>query len=202
MAFTEKLQNIENASLCFKNFTDETAHILNKLKKSSKFFQQLEFVDSLCRKIISNRGCLYLMGNGGSAAQASHIAAEVTVRLVANRIPGRAVNLVADQSILTAISNDYKFENIFSRQIESHVGNNDLVMALSTSGESKNIVKAAMYCSEKNLKIISLTKEGSTLSKFSKPIEIPQCSTTAMQHIHSIISHVLCEGIEKSLMKN
>ena len=144
---------------------------------------------------------ILLMGNGGSAAGAQHFAAELVGRFEAERRPFAAIALTTDTSVLTAIANDYRAEQIFSRQIEAVGKPGDLVIGFSTSGNSPNILEGAKAARAKGLTVVGLTgQSGGELVKYCDLIlSVPSIRTARIQEVHALISHVLCEVVEQDL---
>ena len=147
---------------------------------------------------LQHDGKILLMGNGGSAADAQHIAAEIVVRYQKNRRALPAIALTTDTSILTATGNDFSFKQIFSRQIEALAEQKDIIIGISTSGESENVILAFQVAKEKGANTILLTgKKGGTLAKISDhTIKVPSNVTARIQEAHILIGHFLCEYIE------
>jgi len=146
-------------------------------------------------------------GNGGSAAQAQHFAAEIINRFETERQALAAISLTTDTSNLTSIANDYAFENIFSRQIEALGQTEDILLAISTSGNSPNVLKAVQAAHSKNMHIISLTGCNSgTISQELLPtdieIKIPSQSTARIQEAHLLVIHCLCDIIDQTLQQD
>lgn len=144
-----------------------------------------------------------LFGNGGSAADAQHIAAELIGRFQINRPSYPAIALTTDSSIITSLSNDYSFDIIFSRQCESLVQQGDVVIGISTSGNSIN-VKKGLYTAKKKgaITIGLLGSKGGTIKKIVDiPIVINSSSTPRIQEAHRTIYHIICEVVEKNLAK-
>lgn len=142
------------------------------------------------------------MGNGGSAADSQHFAAELIGRFKLERKSLPAVSLTTDTSIITALGNDYSFEVIFSRQCESLVQKNDVVVAISTSGKSKNIIKAVKISKKKGAKIIAFIGENiKPLDKYSDIVlNVPSKSTPHIQEVHRILMHIICELVEEKFV--
>ncbi len=145
-------------------------------------------------------GCVYLCGNGGSAADCQHIAGELIGRFRRQRRALPAVALSTDTSVITCIGNDYSFEQIFSRQVEALVEANDVLWAFSTSGTSPNIVAAAQLAKAKGAKIIAFTgRPGSTLEQIA---DLCLCVdtqwTSAAQEVHQLAYHIICDLIEQN----
>ena len=146
-------------------------------------------------------GKLLVFGNGGSASDSQHMAAEMVVRFRKERKALACIALTADTSILTATSNDYDFSKIFVRQLEAILRPEDLVMAISTSGKSPNVVEAAKYSKKRNVPLIALTgKDGGELANFADiPIIVRSQVTARVQETHSVIIHAICELVEENL---
>ena len=144
-------------------------------------------------------GKLLLMGNGGSAGDAQHIAAELVGRFKKERKAIPALALTVDTSSLTALGNDYGFETIFERQIEALVNKNDAVIGISTSGNSENVVRAIQKANSMGAYTIGLLgKNGGKLKEIvNLPIVIPSNDTARIQEVHITIGHIICEIIEE-----
>lgn len=152
---------------------------------------------------INNDGKVILCGNGGSAADAQHIAAELVVRLknTSNRPAIAALALTVDTSIITASSNDFGFDFVFSRQIEALGNHGDTLIAISTSGNSSNVVEAVNMAHEKGLYVIGfLGEDGGKLFKLvDLAILVPSRDTARIQECHILIGHILCDILEQEL---
>jgi D-sedoheptulose 7-phosphate isomerase len=148
-------------------------------------------------------GRIYIAGNGGSAADAQHLAAEFVSKLAKDRSPLPAEALTVDSSILTAIGNDYGFEKIFSRQIIGKVTSKDIFLAITTSGMSQNILEALKVCKEMGIPSILFTgKDGGLAKALATYIIIaPGNSTAIIQEIHILMAHTLCQCVEMELFK-
>jgi D-sedoheptulose 7-phosphate isomerase len=146
-------------------------------------------------------GRIYIAGNGGSAADAQHIAAEFVSKLAKDRNPLPAEALTVDSSILTAIGNDYGFEKIFSRQIIGKVTSKDIFLAITTSGMSQNILEALKVCKEMGIPSILFTGKDGGLAKALATYTIiaPGNSTAIIQEIHILMAHTLCQCVEMEL---
>jgi D-sedoheptulose 7-phosphate isomerase len=150
-----------------------------------------------------NGGRLYIAGNGGSAADAQHLAAEFVSKLAKDRNPLPAEALTVDSSILTAIGNDYGFEKVFSRQIQGKVTDKDIFLAITTSGMSPNILEALKKCRELNIPSILFTGKDGGMAKSLATYTIiaPGESTAIIQEIHLLMEHTLCQSVEIELFK-
>jgi D-sedoheptulose 7-phosphate isomerase len=152
-------------------------------------------------KSLAAGGCLFFMGNGGSAADAQHLAAELTGRFFLERRPFRALALHANTSSLTAIGNDYGFEHVFEREILAHGRQGDVAIAISTSGNSLNILRAIEAGRKNGISVIGLT--GGTGGKMRTACDlcicIPSKTTPRIQEMHITIGHTICEILEERL---
>ena len=148
-------------------------------------------------------GRIYIAGNGGSAADAQHLAAEFVSKLAKDRNPLPAEALTVDCSILTAIGNDYGFEKIFSRQIVGKVTPKDIFLAITTSGMSQNIIEALKVCREMGIPSILFTGKDGGLAKSlaNYTIIAPGNTTAIIQEIHILMAHTLCQCVEIELFK-
>jgi len=142
-----------------------------------------------------------LAGNGGSAADAQHIAGELVSRFYFDRPALASIALTTDTSILTAVGNDYGYEHIFSRQIQANGKAGDVFIAISTSGNSKNIVKAILEAKKMNIITVGLTGEnGGKVAEISDfVIKIPSKDTPRVQESHILIGHIISEIVEKEM---
>jgi len=151
-------------------------------------------------KALKQNGTVYVCGNGGSAADAQHIAAELVGRFERERKGLAAVALTTDTSVITSIANDYGYENVFAKQVEALVGEGDILWAISTSGTSPNIVAAAESAKKKGALVLAFT--GSSNSKLEQMADICFCanskSTARTQEIHQIAYHIICDLVEQN----
>lgn len=148
-----------------------------------------------------NSGKLLIFGNGGSAADAQHIAAELAFRMGRERRALPAIALTTDTSLLTAIGNDRSFDFIFARQIQALGGQGDVALAISTSGNSPNIVAAVDQARAMEIKTIGLLGNtgGKIASRVDLPLIVPHTETPRIQEVHIAISHIICQLIEDEL---
>ena len=146
-------------------------------------------------------GQLLIAGNGGSAADAQHIAAELTGRFFRERRPFRAIALHVNTSALTAIGNDYGFERVFARELTAHARSGDVLLAISTSGNSRNILYAVEAARQGNVAVIGLAGEsgGQLQSVCDLCLCVPSKSTPRIQEMHITIGHTICELLEERL---
>ena len=154
----------------------------------------------LITEAIRRGGRVYVCGNGGSAADAQHIAGELVGRFRRERRALPAVALSTDTSVLTSIANDYDYDNVFARQVEALVREDDVLWALSTSGRSANILRAAELAKERGASVLAFTgREGSELEDISDLcLCSPDESTARSQEIHQLAYHMICDLVEAS----
>lgn len=148
-------------------------------------------------------GLLLVAGNGGSAADAQHIAAELTGRFLLERQPLRAVALHGNTSALTAIGNDYGYEHVFARELCAHARPGDVLLAISTSGNSANILRAIEAARQRKVAVIGMTGEsgGQMREACDLCLCVPSKSTARTQEMHITIGHAMCELLEARLAK-
>ncbi|MEI6032805.1 MAG: SIS domain-containing protein [Verrucomicrobiae bacterium] len=152
---------------------------------------------------LTSGGKLLFCGNGGSAADSAHIATEFTCRFSADRRPYPGIALSADGGLLTAIGNDYAFQDIFSRQVRAYGRPGDILIALTTSGKSRNILSAIEEARRLGMKAIAFLGKGGGFTKGSADIEImvPGAVTARIQEAQKFLLHALCELVEPGLEK-
>ncbi len=175
---------------------DESISLVSESKKISTKIQQTIDAITNCYR---NGNKVVIFGNGGSAADAQHFAAEFVGRYLKERQSLPAIALTTDTSIITALGNDYGFEYIFSRQCESIVDKDDVVIVISTSGKSKNIINGIAASKKKGAFVIGLTGEGG--KDLAKNVDllliVPSKSTPRIQEGHRIIMHIISELVEE-----
>ncbi len=161
-----------------------------------------EITQAISNALLNNKKVL-LCGNGGSAADCQHIAAEFVNRFKIDRNPLPAIALTTDTSILTAISNDFSFNDVFKKQVEALGQKGDILIGISTSGLSENVIKAFKTSKEKGLITVGLTgkKEGPMDSISDFLIKAASLNTPRIQEVHIFIGHIICELVERSLFK-
>jgi D-sedoheptulose 7-phosphate isomerase len=164
----------------------------------------LENMRLVAEKIISTfqqNGRVYFCGNGGSAADAQHIAAEFTGRFYKDRAPLYAEAFHVNTSFITAVANDYSYDEIYSRLAQAKMDEKSILVGFSTSGNSTNIIKAFEYCRSKNFTTIGFTGEsGGKIKELSDIlINIPSNDTPRIQEAHITVAHIICEYVENVL---
>ena len=182
-------------------------NLLASITAKQKFLQQdtqHNIFDLAVKKVVScykNGGRLYIAGNGGSAADAQHLAAEFVGKLARDRDPLPAEALTVDSSVLTAIGNDYGFDKIFSRQIAGKMTKKDIFLGITTSGNSINILNAVDTCNEMGIQSIVFSGRdgGRVKEKTDYCIVATGETTSTIQEVHIIFAHTLCECVERAI---
>lgn len=167
----------------------------------------LKIIEQIVIAIVTtfqNGGKIILFGNGGSAADAQHIAGELVGRFMKERKGLPAIALTTNSSIVTAVANDYGYEKVFVRQIEALGSPGDLAIGISTSGNAENVNQAISYAKKSGMKTVGFTGgTGGNLAKLTDIcLTIPSKSTPRIQEVHITIGHILCELVEEELGKN
>lgn len=187
-----------------RTFADIAEEHINALQDSIPPFEQsFAYAVDLCTKALARQSRILVCGNGGSAADAQHFAAELVGRYETERRALAAIALSTDTSAITAIGNDYGFDEIFTRQIQALGNQGDVLVAISTSGNSPNIMHAAATARELGMKIIAFTgRGGGRLGKMADALFASASSRTArIQEIHGICLHALAEAIETEISR-
>lgn len=188
-------------------------HIISQIKEQFAESAKLkkEFVKKYAKDIfeisqkliacLKNGGKILVCGNGGSAADSQHFAGEMICRLCRDRAPIPAIALSTDTSVITAIGNDYSMDDIFSRQVDALGRENDILMAISTSGNSQNVIKAVQSAQKLGIPSIALLGKdgGKLLNMVNSALVVPSESSQRIQEIHITIIHTLCQLVENNL---
>lgn len=184
-----------------KTFNEELNQHIAVMKLAERCSESIETAAKLLMETFARGNKILLCGNGGSAADAQHIAAEFVVRYEKKRRALPAIALTTDSSILTAHANDFDFDSVFARQIEALGNSGDTLIAISTSGNSKNIIQAAQIARAKNLNVIALTGEtgGALIDVANLTITVPSTVTARIQETHILIGHYWCGVVEDNL---
>jgi D-sedoheptulose 7-phosphate isomerase len=180
---------------------EESLGVKKGMLEDKRLINTIETVAVKIINTFANGKKILLAGNGGSAADAQHIAAEFVSKFYFDRPGLAAIALTTDSSILTAIGNDYGYENLFSRQIESLSNEGDVFLAYSTSGNSENIIKALKECKKKGVVSVGLTGDGDCKMEFlcDYYISIPSEDTPRIQEGHALVGHLICAIVEESI---
>ena len=179
----------------------ETQHVISSMLTNEKLQFQVESAAQVCIECLQNGGKILLAGNGGSAADAQHIAGELVSRFAFDRPGLSAIALTTDTSILTAIGNDYGYEKLFARQIQAHGKKGDVFIGYSTSGTSPNILAAFEEAHSMELACIGLTgnRGGEIIELCDFSLEVPSSDTPKIQEGHLVLGHIICGLIENKL---
>lgn len=161
-------------------------------------------VSKLIADCFSKGGKLIVFGNGGSSTDASHIAGEFVNRFTKDRPPFPAIALNTDMAVLTSIANDYDFSEVFARQVKAFAQEGDVVIAISTSGNSPNVLKAVEAARKKKTKTIAFTgaKGDKLASKTDYVFAVPSAVTPRIQETHNVLGHVICQMVEEVLFES
>jgi len=169
-------------------------------KLSDDFIGQIDAAAKLVNKTFENGGKVLVCGNGGSAAESQHFSDEMLGRYKKNRKSLPVISLTSDSAALTCIGNDYGYEEVFSRQVEALGKTGDILIGISTSGNSKNVLKAAQKAKQKGMSIIALTSSKGSLRELADvSIESPSDTTARIQEIHLLAIHLLSEYFEEQI---
>lgn len=173
------------------------------IQKSTHLSDEVEKSINVIVKCIKKGNKIVLFGNGGSAADAQHITAELIGRFEADRKSFPAIALTTDSSVITSLSNDYSYDVVFSRQCESLVSQGDVVIGISTSGNSKNVEKGLVTARKRGATTIGLlgNKGGAIKKIVDISIVVNSSRTSRIQEVHRVIYHIICEIVEKRLIK-
>lgn len=192
--------------MSYSKYLDVIQFKLQLLKKLISEEENIHKISNVIFYALKNGKKIMLCGNGGSAADAQHLAAEFLVRLrpKINRKPLAAISLAQDTSTITACGNDYKFDDIFSRNLRALGKKGDILLAISTSGNSSNIIKVLKEAKRMNIKTISLLgSNGGVAKKLSQfKIIVPSSITARIQEMHIFLGHYIFEYIENLILKN
>ena len=186
-------------------FAKDELHQLSELARLTAEFLEVEIAAyaELARATVQTGGKLLFCGNGGSAADAQHLAAEYVVRLIRDRRALPAIALTTDSSVLTACANDLGYEHVFARQVEALGRPGDLLVLHTTSGESENVVRAARVARQSGLSTVALLAgiAGRLESIVDVAIVLPTGRVSRAQEIHLAIGHIVCDYVEKFIME-
>ena len=177
-------------------------HIKTSKKVMDSLSESIEIAANLCIDSLKNGNKILLFGNGGSAADAQHIAAEIVGRYKTERKGLPAIALTTDTSVITAISNDYGYLHVFERQVEALANEGDLLIAISTGGSSSNVVSALKIAENLGCKSIGLSgRSGGDFNKLCDiNISVPSEDTPRIQEMHIVIGHIICSLIDQAFI--
>lgn len=184
---------------------EESFSVKKKMTESNELQSSIkESAEIILESYQKSGGCIFFAGNGGSAADAQHLAAELVGRFYLNRKSLNAEAITANSSSVTAIANDFGYENIFSRCLEGKGKAGDVFIGITTSGNSENIVNALLKCKELGIKTIGFSgaRDGKIDSLCDVIIKIPSEDTPRVQEGHILVGHIICELVEKEMFPN
>tara|TARA_Y100000817_G_scaffold312910_1_gene307807 strand:- start:4278 stop:4853 length:576 start_codon:yes stop_codon:yes gene_type:complete len=181
-----------------KDYLEESAAIA---KDQIGLFDEFIEIAKLCKSGILNGNAIFFCGNGGSAADSQHLAAELIGRFKKDRDPIKAIALTTDTSILTSISNDFSFEEVFTKQLEGLSSSGDILISISTSGESPSILNVSNYAKSNGLKTVAFTnnENNSLVNICDYKLQIPSNETGIVQQGHITFGQLLCYYLETEL---
>jgi D-sedoheptulose 7-phosphate isomerase len=179
----------------------ESIEVKTRLMEDQGLITLINNVAQKCTEVYKHGGKTLLAGNGGSAADAQHIAGELVSKFYFDRPGIPSISLTTDTSVITAIGNDYGFDKLFSRQIEANGIKGDMFISISTSGNSKNIVEALKAAKKKELITVGLTgHSGGEMNELCDYcIKVPSSSVPRIQEAHILIGHIICAIVEENL---
>jgi D-sedoheptulose 7-phosphate isomerase len=171
------------------------------MKVAESLGPELDAAHGLVRETVARGGTLFFCGNGGSAADAQHLATEYVVRYMRNRRAYPAIALTTDTSLLTATANDFGFDDVFARQVEALVKPTDLLIVHSTSGNSPNVLRAAEAARGRGVKVLAFSaRDGGALKALADvSVIIPTDRTDRAQELHLCVEHLICDLVEREL---
>ena len=188
--------------MIIKNNFEE--HQVIQKKTLENLEKEIYLASQIMSDCLKNDGLIMWCGNGGSATDSMHLSTELIGRFKKDRKSLRSISLAADNSALTCIANDFGYENVFSRQLEGLAKKNDVLISLTTSGNSLNVINAIKKAKELNLKTILMSGNSGGKCADLNDVEliVPSQTTARIQEMHILIGHILCELIEKQLNLN
>jgi D-sedoheptulose 7-phosphate isomerase len=181
----------------------ESQRVMAAMLADKVLISSVQAVADTCVRCLQQNGKILLAGNGGSAADAQHIAGELVSRFAFDRPGLAAIALTTDTSILTAISNDYGYDRLFARQVQAHGKKGDIFIGYSTSGRSANIMHAFEEARLRGLACIGLTgnRRGPMRELCDHLLEVPSDATPKIQEGHAVLGHIICGLVENALFK-
>jgi len=184
-----------------KSILQESCDIKQKVRQDEGLVKTIQDVIDTCVSALKNGNKLLLAGNGGSASDAQHIAAELVGRYEQDRKGLPALALTTNTSELTAISNDYGYDHVFQRQVQALAHSGDVFFGLSTSGNSANVVNAIEQCKQQGVITVAMTGDsgGKMKSMCDYCINVPSVNTARIQEVHITVGHIICKAIENTI---
>ena len=188
---------------CIREYIEESAETKNLIAHSDEIISNIELAAKIIIEAYKNAKKVLLAGNGGSAADAQHMAGELVSKFLKERSPLNAIALTTNMSVLTAIGNDYSHEFVFERQLQAYGIEGDVFIAISTSGNSKNIIKAIKEAKSLKMKVIGLCGGGKCEMDHVRDclIKVPSIKTPIIQESQITIGHAICAIVENELFQ-
>ena len=180
-----------------KHILEHTA-VLDSIMQLDESIEKVSYILINC---LEKGGTIFWCGNGGSASDSQHLAGELVGRFVGDRKPLKSISLTADSAVMTCIVNDYGYKHIFSRQIEALGVEGDVLVGISTSGNSENVLSAFKAAKQKGISTVGLLGKGGGKGSdlVDQSIIVPSKSTARVQEMHILIGHIICDLIEEGL---
>lgn len=184
-----------------KNRLRESIDIKNRILQDEGVVEGIGFCATMFQETISNGGKVLVCGNGGSASDSLHLVGEIVGRFQKERMAWPALALASDVAVMTAIANDYGYDEVFARQVEGLMNGNDILLGISTSGDARNVYKAIQKANQIGGKTVGLLgKGGGKIASITDcSIIVPSGTTARIQEAHITIIHILCEILEETL---
>ncbi|MDZ4847134.1 MAG: SIS domain-containing protein [Chitinophagales bacterium] len=183
------------------DIVSESVQVHEAILRDENLLKEIDWISKVLTKVFRNKKKALLCGNGGSAADAQHIAAELSGKFMLNRAPLYAEALHVNTSYLTATANDFSFEEVYARLVQAQGVKGDILIGISTSGNSMNVVNALVEAKKKGM--ISIGMTGTRKSKMEKHcdylLRAPSANTPRIQEAHILMGHILCELVEREL---
>lgn len=181
----------------------ETQRVMSAMLADDALLARVEAAAEACITALSNSGKILLAGNGGSAADAQHIAGEFVSRFAFDRPGLPAIALTTDTSTLTSIGNDYGYDKLFARQVQAHAQKGDVLIAYSTSGKSPNVIAALQEAKKRGVVCIGMTgnRGGPMQELCDHSLNVPSADTPKIQEGHAVLGHILCGLVERALFQ-
>ena len=186
-------------NLIKKRFS-ESIEVKKQLLLNDDIINTIQLISENIIRALKNGGKIIFAGNGGSFSDSFHLAGEFVSRFIFDRPALAAIALGGNNSIVTAVGNDYSYDDVFSRELYALGNSNDIFVAISTSGNSPNILKAIAVSNEKKIKVFGLTgSSGGKMKDLCNCICVPSKSTARIQESHIVIGHIICEIVEQNI---
>ncbi len=201
---TNTICNLSPIEGFIKSEIQDTCYTFKKILQDTKLIESVQNLALLSAKALQNGNKIIFCGNGGSAADSQHLAAELVSKLYKDRPALAAISLTTDTSAITAIANDYGYDKLFSRQVEAVGNKGDILIGISTSGRSINVLNGILKAKELGLTTIAfLGQDGRDIGKISDhQLNIPSNKTPKIQEAHIALGHIYCAAIERIIFGN